>query len=89
MALGAQRLSVLTGILGKGLTLAGVGLVAGLVFAAAGGRWMEGLLFEVELRDPVTYAAIAVTLAAVALVASALPAWRGTRVDPAEALRRE
>ena len=76
-------------ILTKGLTLAGIGLVVGLVLAAVGGRWMEGLLFDVQPRDPVTYAGIAVTLAAVALVASALPAWRAARVDPAEALRRE
>jgi putative ABC transport system permease protein len=79
----------LAGVLGRGLTLAGIGLLAGLVFAAVGGRWVEGLLFDVKPRDPVTYAGVAVTLAAVALVACALPAWRGTRVDPADALRRE
>ena len=89
MALGAQRPSVLAGILGRGLALAGIGLVAGLLVASAGGRWLDGLLFGVEPRDPSTYAGIALTLTAVALAASALPAWRAARIDPAAALRPE
>jgi predicted permease len=89
MALGAHGASVVRGVLRRGFALAGSGLVVGLLLSAAGGRWVEGMLFGVESVDPTTYAAIALALLAAALLASGLPAWRASRIDPAEALRRE
>ena len=64
-------------------------LLAGLGAALAGSRWIAGLLYRVPPTDPVTFAAIAVLLAAVACLACYLPARRATRVDPALALRGE
>jgi ABC-type lipoprotein release transport system permease subunit len=62
-----------------------VGLVGALLFT----RVMEGLLFGVEPTDPLTFSAVAALLAAIALVASWIPAWRASRTDPAEVLRVE
>jgi ABC-type lipoprotein release transport system permease subunit len=72
-----------------GLTLSGVGVVVGLIVAAALGRSMSSLLFGIEPMDPAAYiTAIGVTLAAAAL-ASYLPARRAAMIDPMETLRAE
>jgi ABC-type antimicrobial peptide transport system permease subunit len=72
-----------------GLTLSGVGIVVGLIVAAALGRSMSSLLFGIEPMDPAAYiGAIAVILAAAAL-ASYLPARRAATIDPMETLRAE
>ncbi len=89
MALGATRANVLRLILGRGLTWAGAGIGAGLLIAFFLTRVMSGLLYGVAPRDPATFAAVAVVLLAVALVASAVPAMRAARVEPSEALRSE
>jgi putative ABC transport system permease protein len=52
-------------------------------------RVLSSLLFEISPRDPMTFASVAAALSAVALVASAIPAWRVTRVDPMTVLRME
>jgi putative ABC transport system permease protein len=87
MALGAQRGNVLGLILGQGarLIIAGVGL--GLVSALLLTRLMESLLYGVGATDPVTFAAVVVTLLAVAFLASYVPARYATRVSPIVALR--
>jgi putative ABC transport system permease protein len=89
MALGAERGTVLRMILGQalGLILAGVGI--GLAAAAASTRVLSKFLFGVKPIDAATFAAVSLLLAAVALVASWVPARRAMRVDPTVALRCE
>jgi predicted permease len=87
MALGADADRVLRGVLGEGLWLAATGLVVGVIGALALSRVLEGLLYEVNALDIVTFAITGGTLLVVALAASFLPARRATRVDPNVALR--
>ena len=89
MALGAPSTGVLRMIVVDGLkpTLAGVAL--GLVLAAALVRVMETLLFGVSPYDPGTFTLVAAIVAGVGLVATLIPAYRATRVDPIVTLRAE
>jgi putative ABC transport system permease protein len=89
MALGAERSTVLQQVMGQGLLLTGIGLVAGLAGALALNRVLASLLFEVRPTDPATFTAVAITITTVALVACFLPARRATRVDPMLVLRDE
>jgi putative ABC transport system permease protein len=89
MALGADRADVLRLVTGEGLRLAAVGVIAGLLGAAAAARVLATMLFEVTATDAATYAAAAAFLLLVALAASAVPAWQATRVAPVSALRAE
>ena len=87
MALGAQGHDVRRMVLGQGMLLAGIGVAIGLVAAAGVTRFMSSLLYGVEATDPVTFAAAAVMLMAIALLASYVPALRASRTDPIVALR--
>ncbi len=89
MALGAGRRRVRRMILADGLALAAAGTLAGLLVSAACMRLMRSMLYGVSDIDPLTYAAVAVFLTAVALTACYLPARRATKVDPMIALRYE
>ena len=89
MALGADRRDVRRMVLRQGVILAGIEVVIGLVAAVGLTRFMSSLLYGVEATDPVTFAAVAALLTAVALVASYLPAVRASRTDPLVALRCE
>ena len=89
MALGAQRRDVLQLIIGQAMVLVVIGMAAGLLAAAALTRLMETMLYQVSATDPITFVLIAIFFATVALVASYIPAWRATKVDPLVALRNE
>ena len=87
IALGAGRGDVLRLVIGQALVLAAIGLALGLVLGAGAGRVMRSLLFGVEPFDPITFALAGAGFFAVTLAASATPAIRAARVDPADALR--
>ena len=89
MALGAQPASVFGMILGQGIRIAGLGIILGLMGAAAISRLMASLLFGVQPTDPLTFVAVPVLLIGVALAACYVPARRAMRVDPMVALRYE
>ena len=89
LALGAQSRDVLLMIVKQGSLLIILGLVIGLAGAFALTRLIASWLFGVTAKDPFTFVAVAVLLAAVALLACYVPAWRATKVDPMEALRCE
>ena len=89
MALGAQRGEVLRMIMREGSIMLLCGVALGLLLAAATGKILSGILYEVGAFDPVAFTAAPLLLAAAALVATWLPARRATRVDPMRALRTE
>ncbi|HYK42924.1 MAG TPA: ABC transporter permease [Thermoanaerobaculia bacterium] len=89
IALGAASRDVVRLIAGQGMRLVIVGVAAGLVGALAAARLLRGLLYEIGTADPITFAAIAVVLAAVGILASGVPALRASRVDPMTALRND
>jgi putative ABC transport system permease protein len=89
MALGAGRRDVFRMIVGHGLTLALIGIGAGMIGAFGITRLIRTLLYNVTPTDPLSFAGVAVFLAAVACLASFLPARRATAVDPVIALRNE
>jgi putative ABC transport system permease protein len=89
MALGAQRGDVLKLILKQGVVLAVAGVLVGLAGSFGLTRVISTLLFEVAATDKVTFAAVALGLLAITFLASYIPAWRATRVDPLVALRYE
>jgi putative ABC transport system permease protein len=76
-------------VLNRGLILTLVGVGVGVIGAMALARFIASLLYEIPPRDPLTYLVVCITLAAVAMLASYIPAMRAARVDPMVALRYE
>ena len=89
LAMGATSGMVFRMVLGQACTLAAIGVAVGLVVAAGTTRVLQTLLYDTEPRDPSTFAIAALVLMAVALLASYVPARRGTRIALAEALHPE
>jgi len=87
MALGARQDDILRMFLSKGVALAGVGIVAGLVCSAFSASVMASLLYGVRPHDPAVFLIVPLLLLAVAALASYLPARRATKVNPIVALR--
>jgi putative ABC transport system permease protein len=89
MAMGARRSDVLALVLGDTLMLVFLGLAIGIPVALACGRWVAKLLFGLSPTDPGTIVVAAAVLAATAILAAAVPAYRASKVDPMTALRYE
>lgn len=89
LALGASRAGIATSVVSRGLTLSGIGIATGLLFAVALARGMTTLLFGVSAFDPISFGVSIVAIMLVALLASYLPARRAAAVEPAITLRAE
>ncbi|NMO19165.1 FtsX-like permease family protein [Pyxidicoccus fallax] len=89
MALGADRQQVVGLVLGQYLRLTGTGLALGVGLAFVASRMLGSLLYGVERADPLTYVGVVAVLGGVAILASLLPAYRATRIDPIIALRHD
>ena len=87
VAIGATRGNIVALVTRQGLTIVSVGLAAGLTGAVGSTRLLSSLLFGVEPTDPSTLVAVTLSIALVAALACALPAWRASRLDPNVVLR--
>jgi ABC-type antimicrobial peptide transport system permease subunit len=87
LALGARASQVTGVVVREALALGAIALVVGLAAALGLTRLLAGLLYEVSPRDPITFAAVALVVAAVAVAAAWVPARRATRIDPAMTIR--
>ena len=89
MALGAGRSQIIRDVLAQGVRLAGAGILIGLVASLALARLMSTLLFGVHPNDPFVLGAITCILLGVTVLATAVPAWRASKVEPLKALRTD
>jgi ABC-type antimicrobial peptide transport system permease subunit len=89
VALGAQARDVIRLIVREGLRVVIPGVALGALIALLAGKWVAPLLFNVSPKDPPVLVGVVVTLIAVAIAASWIPATRAARVDPNEALRAD
>ena len=89
VALGADRPAIVALIVGRSLTVVLIGVVPGLLIAAAFGRWIQPLLYRTSALDPLSFAMAAVLMFLVAIAASTWPALRASRTHPNTALRSE
>lgn len=87
VALGARDHHVVSLVVGEGIRLAGIGVVAGIVMALFAAPFIQPLLFQQSARDPLVFGAVALLLLLVSTSASALPAFRATRANPNVVLR--
>ena len=89
LALGAPAGRVIQLVLSQGMKLTALGLLIGLIGAVALSHSLANFLYGLSPFDPLTFAGVMATLAAVSLAACLVPAWRAARVDPMIALRSE
>ena len=89
MALGAQRIDMLTMILWQSFSVIAIGLIAGILGAFAVTRLISSQLYNVSANDVSIYAIVVIVLSGVGLIATYFPARRAMAVDPMEALRYE
>ena len=89
MALGAQQRDVFRSVVGQGMGLVLIGLVMGLVAALALTRLLSSLLYGISAADPATFTVVSLLFIGVALLASVIPAYRASKVDPMVSLRYE
>jgi putative ABC transport system permease protein len=89
MALGAPPAAVMRMVLGQSFMLTAIGIGLGVAGAAVVTRSLKGLLFGLTPLDPVTFVAVSLFFAAIAAIASFVPAHRATTVNPLVALRAE
>ena len=87
IAIGANRADVLRGFLGRGLRLGIVGAVCGLALSAAATRLLASLLYGVSPTDAASFTGASTLVMTIVLLASLIPAWRASRIDPSAALR--
>ena len=88
-ALGARASDVIRMVIVEGMSPALIGIAAGTIAAFASARALRSLVFGISASDPLTLAAVAATLALVALIASVVPAYRAVRLDPVKVLRAD
>lgn len=88
-AIGATRGQVLNLIIRQGLVRCGIGVVVGILGSLYLTRFLRSQLFDITSTDPISYVSVSLLLFVIAAVASLLPAWRASRVDPVDALRVE
>ena len=86
-AIGAQPSDILRLVFSQAVRLSLIGIGTGVLASVILTRLIAGLLFHVSSTDPVVFGAIALTFLVVAMLATYIPAWRATHVDPVEALR--
>ena len=89
MARGAGRSVVIAMVMREALTLLAAGLLVGSLAAFGAAKWASALLFGLKPGDPLTLLTAMVALSAVAVLASYIPAWRASRLEPTAALRDE
>ena len=87
IALGARPWDIVAQIGGSAVRLTAIGVIVGVVGAAAFARLLTAMLYGVSASDPRTYVAVSAGLVVVALTAAVVPSWRAARVDPTVALR--
>jgi predicted permease len=89
IALGAAPPDITRLIVWQGMKPAAIGIVAGVLGGLAATRWLASMLFEVKPNDPAVMISVALLIAMIAILASYVPAWRATKIDPMVALRAE
>jgi predicted permease len=89
VALGAAPARLMRMVVGSAVRVVAVGATIGLILAAQTGRLLQSLLYETTPHDPVILIAVAAVIVGVSAIASLIPAWRASRIQPIEVLRAE